>query len=87
MTDIAIGDVPLAAVGIGAGVSHGHNAFFIMGQALVDLVRDVIPGTTSTGATRVTGLRHKSGNDAVERDIVEPPVLRKENEAVYRQRR
>src|SRR5216684_3490591 len=65
-----MGDVELAAVGVGAGVGHRKDAGAIVPERLINLVAELIAGAASPIALWVATLNHEALDDAVERQTV-----------------
>jgi hypothetical protein len=74
----------LAAIGVGAGVGHGHRADLV--AALHRLVREAVAGAAAAGAGGVAALAHEAVDDAVEDDAVVVVLRGQEHEAVHRDR-
>ena len=70
----------LAAVGVRAGVGHGHRADLVL--LLDGLVVEAVAGAAAAGAGRVAALAHEAVDDAVEDDAVVVVLCGEEHEVV-----
>src|SRR3990172_6136285 len=68
-------DEKLAAVAIGAGISHGEDAGPVVTELWVKLVRESVPRAAAPNAERVTALDHEVRNHPVkDGTVIERPL-------------
>ena len=63
-------DEKLRAVRVRPRVSHAEDARAVVGQLVVELVVELVAGTTAAGAGRVATLDHEAVDDAVKENVV-----------------
>lgn len=72
----------LAAVGIGSGISHGHNprVILMLGR---QLILELVAGPTTTGTGRIAALNHQILDYPVKNNTIKKALLRQKDEAVH----
>src|SRR5689334_11766513 len=77
-----MGNEKLAAVGVRAGVGHGETADLMLAWIVFYFVRELITGTTASGAGGIPALDHEIGNHTMKKRAVVKFLPGEKNEVV-----
>lgn len=78
-----MGNEELGAIGVWTRVCHGKYTWFIMAQAAVKLVFELVTGSTHASSGRIATLGHEVIDDTVEDGVIIKAFVSQEYEIVY----